>query len=218
MKMKKSIGIIVLLFSLSGMVWSEAFHAVGLGFTIPKYKMNLDKTVNNIDYVKSGSGINLEVMYHGVSKPSGITFKTDLSLGKRKVKMANSLPNASADYGTFTLGLGYSFIRTNEKILSLCGVLGWDYMTIDEEYYGGSTKYEETDMAFSVGVALTGIFKLTKHLGVYSSVDIRRVVSGEAEAKSSQKITNSINYVSECSVKGKNGYAVKPAVGLCFRF
>lgn len=216
LEMKKVIIIMAAFFLFVMTANSEAINSLGLGLGLPRFKMNVESNEFGVDEVYSGGGLSLDLFYQRVSVESGLTFKADGALGTRWIDGENITDDIRAGYIVFTLGLGYSFVRNENTIVSLCGLIGWDVLSAEKSFYiyNNKCKYEETATAFSIGAALTGIKKLNRNLGLYGSLDMRFIIAGEDEYKLSRNGSN----ILRGTVDGESGYAINPAFGLCLMF
>ncbi len=125
-----------------------------------------------------------------------------------------------ANGGWFTFGLGKTISKNEKMTLTLMPVLGLGF--VDCEYEVDSTtvsgeqdKYHSTVFAFRMGADFTGIFRLTKVVGVFTNLGLyydAGSLDTKVEVKTNYGETSSKNNYS------LNGWTFAPAIGVNLTF
>lgn len=206
---------------------------VGFGFALPVSQIGADESGAD-DIMQVGYG--LEATYVGVHE-GGFTAKADVSAGlatSKDIALQDSDTNLGY-FSNFSLGVGWSFVRTEKFTLSATGMVGFDIYSffdskdIDETDEANKRKYEELDTTFSMGLFSVGAdlfasYRTGEHFGFFANVSARYLVAGGStfDSEWTYKDTESGYRKTESGTKdgpdllGK--FRIQPTVGVVWNF
>ncbi len=191
----------------------------GLGFSTPVYNQKIkgdgSRMVDNVLF-------NIDVL--AVNQNNGFTAKAAIGFGYATTNDITLFDNARK-HGLATaveLGLGYSFIREEDKVFSLL-------LTIDANNYHffGNEDYRCNDMILSDStvkgtngsLGLEGLFikNLSGNLYFYGAVDARFIFGGNEEIRYEKK-DGDLKYNFSTSRDVKYGFGITPKFGFTWKF
>lgn len=222
--MKKILFLIVLFtaFLAAHTEESKWLYDVNLGASFPFYKAEIDESLYGFSF--TGNGFSVDVREAIIHKKSGFTLKFSLGWGAYKINDFFS-DNAQTGFSFNTLaGLGYSYVKNQRFVLSLCGITGIDMSFIRDEFDLSSNErliFELSEMPVIVilGVDFTATLRITKRFGIYASMLAASPVGGIISERVVIDDGNQIGTQRESiSIKAFNGYLLKPSLGLSIIF
>ncbi len=231
----KKIILAVLLSLASFMAFAGDWQStIGTGISFTDEELNQKfKLFDNAYYLDLGgfwqADIDYDLTYLLVNKEFGLSFKADAGIGL--AIMESILSESGYDKGfhlSGDIGVGYSFLRSDRATLGLFAVFGMNYATYKTSAEGSLSLPNGTEekltwdletslMHYSVGADLTGVFRFTKHLGLFGSFGARWVMGGKIKVSSTAKLaglSESANL--SWDINGK--YLLTPKLGISWTF
>ena len=219
--MKKIIAILVTALLTTGLFANEKnfIGFWGLGFSTPIYNQKIkgdgSRTLDNILF-------NINVL--AINKNNGFTAKANLGIGYATTNDITLFDN-TRKHGLSTaveLGLGYSFIREEDRVFSLLLTLDInDYHFFgDKDYICNDMKLSESNVTGnSGGIGLEGLFikNLSGNLYFYGGLDARLIFDGNEEVQY-KKEDGDLTYKFSASRDVKYGFGVTPKFGFTWKF
>ena len=218
--------------SLFANTWS---NNIGLGFSVPvtnyKAKDNIFwDTENTFTDKKTEVAFDIQGMYLGYHQ-NGFTVKGALSLGIGTI--SDLYPeNGSLERGigvniVETLGIGYSFIRSDKAVLALTAGIG-----LQEGIYprkvkiallNSSEEHDVTDtfFTFNLGADLTAVIRSSDKFGFYASLYAGWIPTGFLKEEDKVEVTKNGTTTSttESITKDLDGtFFFAPTIGVVWTF
>ncbi len=235
--MKKIIiGVLALVMSTSLFAKSWTSN-VGVGFTVPitmvqgKDNIFIESLTSSTDK-KTFTTYGLQGMYLGYHD-NGFTFKgkLDLAFGMDKKTYYDYTDKEFKDILAInlneTLGVGYSFIRSEKVLLAATAGIGLSQIIIPYKTgvkYNGTSTDQETTITyttFNLGADLTAILRTSQKFGFYASFYIGWIPFGNAKTENKIETTSggTTNSNTTTNTKDLNGNIfIAPTIGLVWTF
>ena len=207
-------------------------NTIGTGISLNYGEMHQKYKVVNDYYLDLGdfnqTDVDYNLTYLLVNKQFGLSFKADAGIGLAIMK--SILQESGYDKGLHLFGdfgVGYSFIHSDRTTLGAFVMLGLDYATFKSSTkdegdflgvpYQSSLDLETSFLHYSLGADITGVFRFTKHLGIFGSFGARWVMGGKVRTSSTLKINETSETASgSWDINGK--FTISPKIGLSWTF
>jgi len=191
----------------------------GLGFSTPIYNQKIkgdgSRTVDNVVF-------NINVL--AINKNNGFTAKANLGFGYATTNDITLFDNARK-HGLATaveLGLGYSFIREEDKVFSLLATFNVNnyHFFGNEDYICNGMKLSDSTVKGENGsIGLEGLFikNLSGSLYFYGGLNAYFIFTGNEEIQYENKDSD-LTYKFSTSRDIKYGFGVTPKFGFAWKF
>lgn len=199
---------------------SSAFAEMNLAFHFGHDFSNFVWDVNSSDVSETNFGLTaLKVT------DKNLALKWDVEAG---AVHGDSLFNKDGGGGGawFSFGVGKALARNEKMTLTLMPVLGAGFIMSSYRLDGADAKskdkYEENFLGVRMGVDFTGIFRLTKVLGIFTNLGLYYTVgSVQFESKISTLSTEFYRSYEETETTDSyllNGWTFAPSIGVSLTF
>ena len=192
--------------------WTGNYN-IGLG--IPFFNLSFEST-NSVDVDANGNGVNFSFTAQAINKTNGFLIEAGLGIGELKVK---NFYNADDEWGfnfQGQLGLGYAFKHDSHGIVTLAGIIGYDWSFFEKDVsvslYGSSYRVtvEAMPWVFYIGCELSGTARLSEKVGVFGNCLFAVPFAGWEVLKVSYSgFSSSSSYD-----LNSGGYFIQPSFGL----
>ncbi len=216
--------VIIALVSASG-IFAEEFKdrftgMLGGGVSVPVSHLKVKD-----DGFRDSTSVLLDFSAMLVAKKSGFTMKIDEGVGAASVKGIPYFDN-DREWGAgsnSTLAFGYSFVRSEDTIFSLCGSFAVHSYDISDKngklVYDGRTLKDVTvsGSTFGIGLDLTFVKRLGEHFSVFMDVGAWYDFYGIEEISYEDEHDNVTTKISfSRDIFGRVN--ATPTLGLCYKF
>lgn len=190
---------------------------IGAGVTVPVYQHKVKD-----DGSRTLFGALADIGVFGVNTNNGFTFKADFAAGwgttadiplyddSRKHGFASNIEG----------GIGYSFIRSSDTVLSVLGTFGAGSYSFEGSksitYGSDNLKLSDSDVVgygFGLGAEVSLIKRLGEKLHLFANVGARYVIDGYETTEYSGD-HDDIEYAVSFKRSTDGGFAVTPTIGL----
>lgn len=216
--------------SLFANTWT---NNIGLGFSVPitmlKAKDSIfNDTLTSTTDKKTEVAFDIQGMYLGYHQ-NGFTVKGALSLGIGTIsdlyEDSGSLERGIGVNIVETLGIGYSFIRSDKAVLALTAGIG-----LQEGIYprkvkliNSSEEHDVTDtfFTFNLGADLTAVIRSSEKFGFYASLYAGWIPTGfvKREDKVEKTVNGTTTSTTESFTKDLDGtFFFAPTIGVVWTF
>lgn len=191
----------------------------GVGVTAPVYHQKVKH-----DGSRSVFGAMADIGMLGVNTNNGFTLKFDFGVGWGTT---DDIPlyDDSRKHGVTSnsdVGFGYSFIRSDDMVLSLLGTFGVSTYSFEGSksitYGSDNLKLSDSDVSgygFGLGAEVSLIKRLGDSLHLFANVGARYIIDGDETTEYSGE-HDDIGYSVSFRRDTKGGFAVTPTIGLCW--
>lgn len=226
--MKKKITLLAIVFSImmTSLFAEEAeedekewANFCGMGIMFSVYNMKTDGDGN-----RNFTGALIDLSETVVNIDNGLTFRADWGIwGETVCDDVSAFGDGNKKFHTmdFAVGVGYSFIRNEKTSLSLCGTLGFNWIskTADADFIFGEKKFSELEYSlfmFGVGANLGFQKKISSRFGFFANVGCRYQILGteKIEYSDDEKMMTAVSFSRDAFGK----FAITPALGINIEF
>lgn len=229
--MKKLFTILLLSSLVSGVFAKSWTSNVGAGFTVPFSRIGVDKAgeddINQLCFGAEGFYLG----YHD----NGFTVKGDYTIAlatSRDITLQNHKTNVGFLTNT-SIGAGYSFVRSENLLVSLTGMFGVDVSIfkdsnddVDYDYDNVEDKKADYDRTLSLVTLNFGMdfftrYKMGDHFGVFTNLSARYIIGGWGNDETSYTYDTGRSTRSDKTTHYTDllGYfQIQPTFGVCWTF